>query len=86
MKSLIRALLKPIGAEAKDASMASKLYYAMGLLIGLLSGWKLCSLTLTEAQLFLGLLLVICVTLLTILVGLVLELHGRLEADPGGRH
>ena len=57
MKSLIRVMLKPIGTEARDAKMVSKLLIFGGPLVGILSCGQLHSFVLTEWELFLGLLL-----------------------------
>jgi len=79
----ITRLTRPLTSDTFDASVASKVLYAAGLLIFVLSVLKVTRLELSEWQLFFGLLLSIGVMVQIVLAGLLLEVHGRLAARQG---
>jgi len=79
----ITHLIRPLTSERFDASVASKLLYAAGLLVLVLSILKVTSLELSESQLFFGLLISSCVVVQIMMAGMLLEIYGRLPAKQG---
>ena len=63
-----------ISTDVFDRTWGQVACFAAGVLVLALSFWKLTRLELTEAQLFLGVLLSLAVPLLCILIGLVLPM------------
>jgi len=76
---LFRSLGKPLTSESHDTSVGSLLLYVAGLLVFVLGTLKLAGLQLTEAQLVLGLLATVCAALQLIVLGLLLDIRGRLR-------
>lgn len=77
---LICLLGNPLTSEARDTVVGSVFLYVAGVLVLVLSVLKLASLQLTEAQLMLGLLAALCAAMQLIVMGLLLEIRGRLRA------
>jgi hypothetical protein len=71
---------QPRSSDSRDAALGSRVLYLAGVLIFALGTLKVASLGLTEAQLILGLLLVISVTMQMLVMGLLLEVRGRLPS------
>ena len=61
-----------ITSDTFDMKLAQVACFVVGLLVLVLSFWKLTRLDLSEAQLFFGVLLSLCAPLLFIIVGLLL--------------
>jgi hypothetical protein len=76
---MLAKLMKPVTTEAQDATVGSVLLYVAGVTVFVLSTLKLTSLQLTEAQLILGLLGVVCAALQLIVMGLLVEIRNRLR-------
>ena len=70
--SIARLLGHTISSDAFDLKLGQGVCFLASTLILLVSLWELARLDLTEAQLFFGLLLSLCVPLLLLVVGLVL--------------
>ena len=64
----------PISSDAFDTRLGQVVCFVAGVLMLVVSMWKLTQLDLSEAQLFFGVLLSLCVPLLLIIVGLVLPI------------
>jgi hypothetical protein len=79
LRQLANGLRKQVSTDARDASVCSKLLYASGLAIFVLSTLKIASLQVTEAQLVLGLLAAVCASMLTVMMGLLLEIRAGLQ-------
>jgi len=79
------ALKRPRTSPARDAAWGSKFLYLAGVAVFALGTLKLARLGLTEAQLLLGLLLVIGVTLQMLVMGMLLEVRGRLHSATESR-
>ena len=74
MSAIVKSLLRPLtsdGFDAKAGQLACWLVSALVLVLGFL---KLFRLSLSETELFFGILLVLAVTLLGVLIGLVLPI------------
>jgi hypothetical protein len=69
MRKLLNILIKPIGSARCDDRFAQVACYVGSLLVLVLGILKLCRLGLDEAHLFLGLLLVLCLTMLGVIGG-----------------
>ncbi|MCY3019267.1 MAG: hypothetical protein NTW87_09605 [Planctomycetota bacterium] len=80
LRRIVRVLWRPLTSESRDASAGSIFLYAAGLLVFVLSTLEIASLRLTEAQLVLGLLVSICVTMQFIVLGMLVEVRCRLHA------
>ncbi len=80
MRELIRQWLgHRVSGEVFDARLGQVLCFVAGVLILALSLWKLARLELTEAQLFLGVLLSLVVPLLFIVIGLLLPIASAIR-------
>jgi hypothetical protein len=80
LRKLWAVLKQPRTSPARDAALGSKFFYLASVLVFALGTLKVAHLGLTEAQLLLGLLLVICVTLQMIVMAMLLEVRGRLPS------
>ena len=78
-------LRRPRSSESRDAALGSRFLYLAGVLVFALGTLKVAGLSLTEAQLILGLLLVISVTMQMLVMGLLLEVRGRLPSTSESR-
>jgi len=76
---LAELIRKPLTSEARDTAVTSVLLYVAGLVVLVLSTFKLASLQLTEAQLILGLLGAVCAAMQLIVMGLLVDIRGRLR-------
>lgn len=75
MKNTItRFFGRTISSNAFDTRLGQVVCFVAGVLVLVVSMWKLTQLDLSEAQFFFGVLLSLCVPLLLILVGLVLPI------------
>jgi hypothetical protein len=75
---------KAVTTESGDATMGSVVLYGAGLLVFVLGVLALARLGLTEAQLILGVLACICASVQMIVLGMLVDVRGRLrerEAD-----
>jgi uncharacterized membrane protein len=63
-----------ISSDAFDRRLGQVVCFVAGVLMLVVSMWKLTRLDLSEAQFFFGLLLSLCVPLLLVIVGLVLPI------------
>jgi hypothetical protein len=74
---------RKITTDNFDTKLAPMACFAAGILVLVLSFWKLTRLDLSEAQLFFGVLLTLCVSLLSIVVGLLLPMSSlSLDVKP----
>lgn len=71
---IIQSLSREITHDAFDRTLGSVACFVAGVLVLVLSFWKLTRLELTEAQLFLGVLISLVVPLLLIVIGLLLPI------------
>jgi len=65
-------LRRTVSSEAFDVKLGQGVCFVGSVVVGVASWWKLLRLELSEPELFLGLLLSLCVPLLLIIVGMVL--------------
>jgi len=80
LQRIVGVLGRPLASDSRDASVGSILLYVAGVLLFILSTRKIASLQLTEAQLVLGLLVAICVTMQIVIMGMLLDVRARLQA------
>jgi len=81
MRSLFALASRRLTSESQDSSAASKVLYAAGLAVFVLSTLRVSSLRLDEAQLVLAVLVIIGVTMQCLISGLLLEIHSGLKAE-----
>jgi hypothetical protein len=81
MQVLRKVLVRSLTAEAIDARCAQFALYAGAVGIILVGMQKLGTLAMTEAERFLGVLLVLAVGLLMVVLGTLTGLGGRLRAE-----
>lgn len=72
--TITRFFGQQISSDAFDKRLGQVVCFVAGGLVLVLSMWKLTRLGLSEAQLFFGVLLSLCVPLLLVIVGLVLPI------------
>ena len=84
MRDIIgKFLVRKISPESFDTKLGKLASFAVGLLVLVLSGWKLARLELTETELFFGVLLSLAVCLLFVVMGLLLPLAASAAAIKG---
>ena len=74
-----RLLALRVTSDSRVASVGSIIIYIGGIVFFILACRKMVGLNLNETQLILGVLLVVCATMLMIVVGMLLEILGRLS-------
>jgi uncharacterized membrane protein len=72
--TIIRFFGHTISSDAFDRRLGQVVCFVAGLVMLVVSIWKLTRLDLSEAQFFFGLLLSLCVPLLLVIVGLLLPI------------
>jgi len=80
---LSTSMRRSITADSTDAVVGSRLLYAAGLLLFALGIFKTVSLRLSESLLVLGLLATACASLQLIVLGMLVELRGRIKGKTG---
>lgn len=78
-----RLLALRVTSDSRVAGIGSIIIYIGGIVFFILACRKMVGLNLNETQLILGVLLTVCATMLMIVVGMLLEILGRLSADSG---
>ncbi len=73
-------LTRGITKDSIDRKLGQIVCFIAGIFLFALSTWKLTKLHLTEAELFLGILLIIAVTLLFIILGLLLPMASAVRS------
>ena len=79
MNRLLRVMIQPLTPDRIDVKGGQIVCWLAAMAVLILGMLKLAELSLTEAELFVGLLLVLTVTLLMVLIGLVLPLSALCE-------
>ncbi len=74
-----RLLALRVTSDSRVATIGSIIIYIGGIVFCVLACRKMVGLNLNETQLILGLLLVVCATMLMIVVGMLVEILGRLS-------
>ena len=74
-----RLLALRVTSDSRVATIGSIIIYIGGVVFCILACRKMVGLNLNETQLILGLLLVVCATMLMIVVGMLVEILGRLS-------
>ena len=74
-----RLLALRVMSDSRVAAIGSIIIYIGGVVFCVLACRKMVGLNLNETQLTLGLLLVVCATMLMIVVGMLVEILGRLS-------
>jgi hypothetical protein len=74
-----RLLALRVTSDSRVAAIGSIVIYIGGIVFFILACRKMVGLNLNETQLILGVLLVVCATMLMIVVGMLLEILGRLS-------
>ncbi len=79
IEKITRLLTLRLTSDSRVAGVGSIVIYIGGIVFFILACRKMVGLNLNETQLILGLLLVVCATMLMIVVGMLLEILGRLS-------
>lgn len=74
MSAILKSLLRPLTSDSFDAKAGQLACWLVSGLVLVLGFLKLFRLSLSETELFFGILLVLAVTLLGVLIGLVLPI------------
>jgi predicted membrane protein len=67
-----------VTSEATDACIGQAISFVLALLVMVLGIWKMASIRVTEFELFLGLLMVVCLSSILVLLGVVFSLERRI--------
>ena len=78
-EKIARLLALRVTSDSRVATVGSIIIYIGGIVFFILACRKMVGLNLNETQLILGLLLVVCATMLMIVVGMLVEILGRLS-------
>jgi len=79
IEKIARLLALRVTSDSQVATIGSIIIYIGGIAFCILACRKMIDLNLNETQLILGLLLVVCATMLMIVVGMLVEILGRLS-------
>ncbi len=79
IEKIVRLLALRVTSDSRVATIGSIIIYIGGIVFCVLACRKMVGLNLNETQLTLGLLLVVCATMLMIVVGMLVEILGRLS-------
>ncbi len=79
IEKIARLLALRVTSDSRIATIGSIIIYIGGIAFCILACRKLVDLNLNETQLTLGLLLVVCATMLMIVVGMLVGILGRLS-------
>ena len=79
IEKISRRLALRVASDSRVATIGSIIIYIGGIAFCVLACRKMVGLNLNETQLTLGLLLIVCATMLMIVVGMLLGILGRLS-------
>ncbi len=79
IEKIAKLLALRVTSDSRVATIGSIIIYIGGIAFCILACRKMVDLNLNETQITLGLLLVVCATMLMIVVGMLLEILGRLS-------
>ena len=79
IEKIAKLLALRVTSDSRVATIGSIVIYIGGIAFCILACRKMVDLDLNETQIILGLLLVVCATMLMIVVGMLLEILGRLS-------
>ncbi len=79
IEKIAKLLALRVTSDSRVATIGSIIIYIGGIAFCILACRKMVDLDLNETQITLGLLLVVCATMLMIVVGMLLEILGRLS-------
>ncbi len=79
IEKIVRLLALRVTSDSRVATVGSIIIYIGGIVFFILACRKMIDLNLNETQLILGLLLVVCATMLMIVVGMLVGILGRLS-------
>ena len=79
IEKIAKLLALRVVSDWRVAAIGSIIIYIGGIVFCVLACRKMVGLNLNETQLILGLLLVVCATMLMIVVGMLVEILGRLS-------
>ena len=81
IEKIAKLLALRVTSDSRVATIGSIVIYIGGIAFCILACRKMVALNLNETQLTLGLLLVVCATMLMIVVGMLVEVLGRLSKN-----
>ena len=79
IEKIAKLLALRVTSDSRVATIGSIIIYIGGIAFCILACRKMVDLNLNETQITLGLLLVVCATMLMIVVGMLVEILGRLS-------